>query len=954
MSVITFSEYAWGTVNPVYTFSDNVVSTIGLITGDGAQPNSPVIAANYNYFGPIFAYFLNPVSSVTMDVGYFDNLGSTRVEFRDASGNLLYSVKNAQYGVQTFSFSSEIGIASIAAIDEAYDASGFSLDSLVFGAAVDSLTPPVVALAASKTAERDLGTLSAKTYSVVDALGTGDSFDTYKITVESAGTATVTSYLLDNPGKTSSYTIKLKEGVNVIKVVPGETYAGTEKYRLDITVSLDKSEKDKAIDEFIDDFAATMIKNVVFDLNKFKYELLEQVVKKIDNADDAAKLLSKIGKAFGWAGTLLDVANRIDNIHAAADVQKQLFVEIVDLSVGLAGTGLVTAGVTVVGTPIAGVIGGFATGLIYDHLVSDAVKDAAGDWYAVNVNQMQAALKNSIAEKAGGVIDLAGITLDTDYYLATYADARAAVYNGAASSAMMHFLTVGLEKGYKPNADAAPLSPDDVVFDVEGLTAAAGYASAVFEVAAGELAGDKLSVKEKAVADHVNDLRSDGTEVSLSAQLTVLANRLARDWVLNNDQDADQAFDVSDLTGWAETVSTGESFRTAFADVSGLDLLLGSNVEVIAAFSEEQYAKLIYQDLIGTALAANQLLGVDTRSIGIGEFGGLWIVLADTSANANDAAVDKAVVTTNIVGDDDFDTLLAGTGKAKILGMGGADIIKGGSYGDYLDGGDGDDRLEGGAGNDVLIGGAGKDQMIGGRGNDTYHLSDRRGVIVEEAGQGADTVVTSVSYTLARNLETLKMTGASAISGNGNALSNLLKGNGASNKLNGLAGNDKLYGGRGNDTLAGGTGKDKLYGEAGNDKLYGGSQNDVLSGGAGDDILVGGTGADDLYGGSGRDVFVFNSVRDSTATAAGRDSILDLSASDRIDLRLIDANSKVAGNQSFTFVGENGFSGVAGELRIERKSSDTFVYGDVNGDRKTDFALHIDDPVELTKGYFYL
>jgi len=57
-------------------------------------------------------------------------------------------------------------------------------------------------------------------------------------------------------------------------------------------------------------------------------------------------------------------------------------------------------------------------------------------------------------------------------------------------------------------------------------------------------------------------------------------------------------------------------------------------------------------------------------------------------------------------------------------------------------------------------------------------------------------------------VENLKLTGAAAINGTGNAQANSLTGNSANNQLNGGAGNDILNGGTGVNTLTGGTGKD--------------------------------------------------------------------------------------------------------------------------------------------------
>ena len=59
--------------------------------------------------------------------------------------------------------------------------------------------------------------------------------------------------------------------------------------------------------------------------------------------------------------------------------------------------------------------------------------------------------------------------------------------------------------------------------------------------------------------------------------------------------------------------------------------------------------------------------------------------------------------------------------------------------------GAGNDTLIGGAGNDTLNGGAGDDTMVGGAGNDTYVVDAAGDVVTELAGEGTDTVQSSVT-----------------------------------------------------------------------------------------------------------------------------------------------------------------------------------------------------------------
>jgi Ca2+-binding RTX toxin-like protein len=184
----------------------------------------------------------------------------------------------------------------------------------------------------------------------------------------------------------------------------------------------------------------------------------------------------------------------------------------------------------------------------------------------------------------------------------------------------------------------------------------------------------------------------------------------------------------------------------------------------------------------------------------------------------------------------------------------------------------------------------------------------------------------------------------------------ILRGGNGDDSLAGGADDDRLHGDRGKDVLNGESGADEMYGDSGNDILKGGAGSDTMLGGSGQDTLEGGKGADFMAGGSGPDIFVFKSITDSTVKEAGRDKIWDFSegSSDRIDLSAIDASTKSGGNQAFKFVGDGGFHNKAGELRFKQYSNETYVYGDVNGDGKADFAIGFTGLIDFTKADFIL
>jgi Ca2+-binding RTX toxin-like protein len=163
-------------------------------------------------------------------------------------------------------------------------------------------------------------------------------------------------------------------------------------------------------------------------------------------------------------------------------------------------------------------------------------------------------------------------------------------------------------------------------------------------------------------------------------------------------------------------------------------------------------------------------------------------------------------------------------------------VVSGGN--DQLYGDAGADGLFGGDGNDRLDGGADADEMVGGTGNDTYVVDHVDDVVMEQNGQGLDTVEASINYTLGTALENLRLTGIAILQGTGNGLNNVLTANGVGSRLNGVGGNDRLQGSIGHDELYGGSGNDEVYGGFGNDLLDGGDGTNILQGGAGDDRYV--------------------------------------------------------------------------------------------------------------------
>jgi Ca2+-binding RTX toxin-like protein len=303
------------------------------------------------------------------------------------------------------------------------------------------------------------------------------------------------------------------------------------------------------------------------------------------------------------------------------------------------------------------------------------------------------------------------------------------------------------------------------------------------------------------------------------------------------------------------------------------------------------------------------------------------------------AGVDTVYAAIDYTLGDYVENLILTDTAVSATGNGLDNALTGNDSANTLSGGAGIDTLLGEGGDDTLDGGADADSMAGGKGSDTYYVDNSGDSVTEvapaddDATAGTDTVHAAVSFTLGAYVENLILTGT-AVSGKGNALNNAITGNNVANSLQGLDGDDTLAGSGGNDTIFGGNGADTIDGGKGNDSIYGGAGKDTFDVGSGGDTLIFKTG-------------------DTASARADADLIEGFvgKSGDRIDLLAIDANSTKAKNQDFTFIGSDKFGGHAGELHVVQVKGDTWLEGDMDGNRKADFVLHFDGIVTLTDGF---
>ena len=238
----------------------------------------------------------------------------------------------------------------------------------------------------------------------------------------------------------------------------------------------------------------------------------------------------------------------------------------------------------------------------------------------------------------------------------------------------------------------------------------------------------------------------------------------------------------------------------------------------------------------------------------------------------------------------------------------------------------GNDTITTLGGADTVFAGGGNDTVSTAGGNDTIYFTGAGGGFdAVDGGEGNDTILANANNTV---IGLSALAGVEAISSSGFSAVRIL-GTAAGDSLDFSA-----------TTLTGIT------------EINGGAGNDTLIGSAGADTIVGGAGKDTLTGGGGADTFVFKAVGESTV--ANSDRILDfVSGLDRIDLSAIDANAPLAGNQAFTFIGTDDFTGL-GQVRIGMSGGQVILSGNTTGNLAADFMIRLDSNPLLTIGDFVL
>ncbi len=264
------------------------------------------------------------------------------------------------------------------------------------------------------------------------------------------------------------------------------------------------------------------------------------------------------------------------------------------------------------------------------------------------------------------------------------------------------------------------------------------------------------------------------------------------------------------------TVLTEEANEGTDSIQSSVSWTLQNNFEnltLTGGLAINAIGNTVVNTLVGN-IAANTLdggIGADTM---IGGQGNDFYIVDDAGDVITELAaegIDTVRASVNYTLSDNVENLIL---------TGSATVGTGNALANTLTGTASDNVLDGDAGNDYIDGGAGADAMTGGLGDDTFIVDDVNDTVSENAGEGIDSVQSSVSYTLSQHVENLTLTGTVALIAEGNAENNILTGNAANNTLYGYAGNDTLDGGLGADTMYGGEGDDTYYVDKTGDVLF--------------------------------------------------------------------------------------------------------------------------------------
>lgn len=425
------------------------------------------------------------------------------------------------------------------------------------------------------------------------------------------------------------------------------------------------------------------------------------------------------------------------------------------------------------------------------------------------------------------------------------------------------------------------------------------------------------------------------------------ANTLTGNSAVNtlDGQDGDDVFvidatDIVDGGAGSDTVVVGFTASTGYANWTGIENITLTGTALLNATGDGGDNTLTGNNAKNTLDGG---LGNDTYVVTAGD------VIID--AGGTDTVRSAASYTATA---DIENIVLTGTLNVNAFGNAGINTI------------------QGNAGNNTLESRSGDDTLAGGAGNDVYVIDGAAVTIIENAGEGIDTVRTAFTHVLQNEVENLVLTGTAAADGTGNALENSLTGNSGANTLDGGAGADVMAGGAGDDVYFVDNDGDRTSDTGGFDVVFatdashtlgqglenltllgtmdtngtGNNLRNVITGNDGGNSLNGMQGADTMIGGLGNDTYIVDSTADVVIEniAEGSDTVFSsvtYTLSQDVDNLNLTGSLALTGtgNALANIINGNGGANVlygrGGDDSISGGAGNDILYGELGNDTLT-------------------
>lgn len=767
---ITFGEQPLLTVAPIYNLNPGGLDVLfaGQILNDGATATSPALGGIGGFGSDIAISFSRPVTSATFDIGELNSLGGAIVTAYTEHGFRVYEEATQVVGgherieVKPFNDDERGGVSLIHIDVQDTEDFGVVIDNVDIGRLALDKPPPaigdpwplteVLGNVLSSYAFKYLGNIQGFRPGAIFATGTmGSREDTHYYIFDNTGgtggTVNVTFEIFDpeTPDDVRIFEKRFSPGSHRFTVeedLVSGNYLGPYQIRIGSIDGVTSTREGTPAEKLTGLFGTIGLSQA---------QLVAQLQKVANESADAAALKKNMdawASKFGKAAWFIEVGLRIPKVVAADDWVEELFVQVVDILLLIAAMS---------GGSIGGPVGTFFAGFGYSVIGSDLIQPRLREIYqslidpdevgprAMSLSASEEVpldqLLVDLAEEAGLVLDL---VFDEAYYLTENPDVAARIAAGELPSAYAHFVTEGVFEGRLTHAgQTAPLAPEDVVGSDLGQLPPDRLE--IFSSLLAPFAGDGLSAPEADLAAEVAALtRVDAVfgAIPVDSHLTAIANRKAWDLVQNS---AGIPFaELASEPAFADAFTIGETAETLWADeIPGRNF---RNVEYFAVHPEPgadgtPFGALLAQTDIALSLTA--LFSSYTSALGVGEYGGVWVVAFEAvplgqSPMTGDVGLHEAFR----VGDAGRNIIDLGTWEGTGDGRGGDDLLYSGPAGGTLLGGPGVDTLIGREGADLLIGGPGGDILNGGPGTDSLsYAGSEAGVVLDLAagtGTGGD------------------------------------------------------------------------------------------------------------------------------------------------------------------------------------------------------------------------